>query len=76
MNKAIIQGTKFNPSKQLTFTKSKVNSVGGKNVGILNKETRKATYLSTPLMLTWCVNEYVDDMTGKKTYDMSLQFPK
>ena len=76
MNKAIIQGTKFNPSKQLTFTKSKVNSVGGKNVGILNKETRKATYLSTPLMLTWGVNEYVDDKSGRKTYDMSLQFPK
>ena len=76
MNKAIIQGTKFNPSKQLTFTKSKVNSVGGKNVGILNKETRKATDLSTPLMLTWGVNEYVDDKSGRKTYDMSLQFLK
>ena len=27
-------------------------------------------------MLTWGINEYVDEQTGKRTYDMSLQFPK
>ena len=26
-------------------------------------------------MLTWGVNEYVDDKTGSKSYDMALQFP-
>jgi hypothetical protein len=26
-------------------------------------------------MLTWGVNEYTDDKTGKKTFDMALQFP-
>ena len=26
-------------------------------------------------MLTWGVNEYVDEKSGNKTYDMALQFP-
>ena len=44
-------------------------------IGILNKHNMKSLYLSTPLMLTWGVNEYTDDKTGKKTFDMALQFP-
>ena len=35
----------------------------------------KTLYISTPLMLTWGVNEYTDEKSGKKTYDMALQFP-
>ena len=27
-------------------------------------------------MLSWGINKYTDDKTGKVTYDMSLQFPK
>jgi hypothetical protein len=58
------------------YTKPKVNAAGGKSIGILNSESKKGLYLSTPLMLTWGVNEFVDDKSQKKTYDMSLQFPK
>ena len=74
--KIIVNGTEFSPKNDVVYMKPKVNAVGGKNVGILNAKTKKATYLSTPLMLTWGVNEYVDDKTGRKTYDMSLQFPR
>lgn len=59
----------------IIYTKPKVNSVGGKSIGILNKNSNKSLFVSTPLMLTWGINEYVDDKTGKRTYDMSLQFP-
>ena len=76
MQHSIIQGTKFNANKDILYTKAKPNSVGGKSVGILNAKSKKATYLSTPLMLTWGVNEFVDDKSGRKTYDMSLQFPR
>jgi hypothetical protein len=72
----IVFGPEFNPDEDTIFTKPKVNPSGGKNVGILYGPTKKSTYLSTPLMMTWGINEYVDDRTGKKTYDLALQFPR
>lgn len=75
-NEIIIDGVKFNPSEDYSYTKPKVNSSGGKSIGIISNKTKKAVHLSTPLMLTWGVNEFVDEKTGRKSYDMSLQFPK
>lgn len=73
--KEILSGESFNPSKDIKYSKPKVNSSGGKSVGILNCTTNGATYISTPLMMTWGVSEFVDKKTGDKTYNMSLQFP-
>ena len=42
----------------------------------LNKSTGKSVHLSTPLMLTWGVTEWVDEKSGRKSYDMNLQFPR
>tara|TARA_Y100000389_G_scaffold59393_1_gene55447 strand:- start:5797 stop:6720 length:924 start_codon:yes stop_codon:yes gene_type:complete len=72
---SVIQGTNLNVDNDFTYTKVKLNN-GRKSVGILNKDNMKQLYLSTPLMLSWGVNEYVDDKSGVKTYDMALQFPK
>ena len=72
----IVFGPEFNPEQDTIFTKPKINPSGGKNVGILYGPTKKSTYLSTPLMMTWGINEYTDDRTGKKTYDLALQFPR
>lgn len=71
----VISGVDFNPKSDIHYTKPKVNSNSGKNVGILNAKTKKSLYLSTPLMLTWGVNYFEDEKSGKRTYDMSLQFP-
>ena len=71
----IINGNMLNVPRDVAFKKPSANSNGGKSVGIMNKNTKKSLILSTPLMLTWGVNEYVDEKTGKKTYDMALQFP-
>ena len=73
--KEIISGETFNPSKDIKYSKPKVNSSGGKSVGVLNAATNSATFLATPLMLTWGVSEFADKKTGEKTYSMSLQFP-
>jgi hypothetical protein len=72
---SILSGTQFDASVDTTYTKPKVNANGGKQIGILNKQNMKTLYISTPLMLTWGVNEYTDEKSGKKTYDMALQFP-
>ena len=57
------------------FGAPKVNASGGKNVPLYNVSAKKGLTLQTPLMLTWGVNEWTDDNSGRKTYDMSLQFP-
>jgi len=73
--KEILVGETFNPAKDLKYSKPKANSSGGKSVGILNASTNGATYISTPLMLTWGVSTFEDKKTGEKSYSMSLQFP-
>lgn len=72
----IINASEFSPSNDCKYIKPKINKSGGKSVGILNSKTNKALYLSTPLMLTWGVTEFKDEATGRKAYNMSLQFPK
>ena len=59
----------------IQFGVPKVNASGGKNVPIYNAIAKKGLTLQTPLMLTWGVNEWTDDNSGRKTYDMALQFP-
>jgi hypothetical protein len=71
----IVNARDYNPSTDISYAKPKINSVGGKNVTIMNSRVRKSTYLSTPLMLTWGMSEFRDDKTGKVSYELSLQFP-
>ena len=71
----VISGTDYSVESHLHYTLPKVNDRGSKNVNVLNKQGMKSTLISTPLMTTWGVNEYVDEATGKKTYDLALQFP-
>lgn len=73
--KEIISGESFNVEKDIKYSKPKVNASGGKSVGILNATTNSATYVSTPLMMTWGVSAFEDKKTGEKSYSMSLQFP-
>ena len=70
----VINATQFNPVKDIKFTKPKVNKSGGKSVGILNSKGG-VLLLSTPLIYTWGLNEFVDEGSGKKSYDLNIQFP-
>lgn len=72
----IINGQTLNADTDISFAKPKVNRSGGKGVAVVHPGTSQWLHMSTPLMLTWGVNEFVDDASGKRSYDMSLQFPK
>ena len=72
---SIVSGSAFNVNTDYVYTKPKLNANNGKSIGILNKHNMKSLYISTPLMLTWGVNEWSDDKTGKKSFDLALQFP-
>jgi len=71
----IVNISNYNPEEDISYAKIKINPSGGKNIAIINSKTRKTTMLSTPLMLTWGMSEFIDEKTGKKVYDLSLQFP-
>ena len=71
----VIPGASFNPLTDMKYTKPKVNSVGGRSVGIVNSKTSTVLNLSSPLMLTWGVNDFTDEKSGKVSYDLALQFP-
>ena len=72
----LINSHEFNPNEDITYNKPKVNSRGGKNVPIRNNTSKKQLYLSTPLMMTWGMNQNDYDNNGKYTYDFSLAFPR
>lgn len=72
----IINATEFDATKDILYTKPKVNSQGGKSIGILNSNSKKGLYISTPLMLTWGINENDFEGKGNVKYDMALQFPR
>ena len=70
-SKTILSGANFTPASDIKYSKPKVDARGGKSIGILNASANSATYISTPLMLTWGVTDY----EGNERYEMSLQFP-
>jgi len=76
LEKLIISATSLDVDNDVKYSKPKINKSGGKSINIQNSQANSVLNLSTPLMLTWGVNEYVDDVSGKKTYNMALQFPQ
>ena len=58
----------------ISFSDPIVDKRGGKKIKILDSKGRNLC-MSTPLMLTWGVNESDYENTGNPKYDMSLQFP-
>jgi hypothetical protein len=54
----------------------KVNDRGGKSIALISTQTNRSLHLSTPLMMTWGISDFVDDKgesDGK--YSISLNFP-
>lgn len=66
-----VKAKEFQPS-QTTYDEPQTNKRGGKSVNIRLKG--QPIVLQVPLMLTWGVNEWVDEQNGSVKYDMSLQF--
>ena len=72
---AIVSATDFTPANDMIYTKVKVNSVGGKSIGIINSNTKRSLMVSTPIMLNWGVNVF-ENQNGVNSYSLSLQFPR
>ena len=54
----------------------KVNDKGGKAINLISNQTKRTLHISTPLLMTWGISDFVDekgDSDGK--FSISLNFP-
>ena len=75
MSSLIVNASNFAPATQMVYGKPRVNTKGGKSINITNSGTRRSLMISTPMMLTYGVNEHKND-DGTTSYDMNIQFPR
>ena len=75
MSSSIADPKTFTPDSDMGYTKMKINSVGGKSVGIVNNSTSRQLTFTTPLMMNWGVNVF-ENKDGSKSYTLALQFPR
>lgn len=75
-NEIVNNGATFN-FNDIKYASPKVNNMGGKNVKILDKYTNEWLTISTPVMLSFGINDYVDPQTGigNGKYEISQLFP-
>jgi hypothetical protein len=62
--------------KGIKYMAPKVNDRGGKSINIISKQSNRSLHISTPLLMTWGIADFVDDKgesDGK--FSMSLNFP-
>jgi len=71
MSSVITKAKTFDPS-QINYRAPTTNKRGGKAVQV--QLAGQPLVLQIPLMLTWGVNERVDEDSGRVSYDMALQF--
>lgn len=74
-NTIVITTNEWNTSA-VKYMAPKVNKQGGKAISIISTQTKRSLHISTPLLMTWGVSDFVDDKgesDGK--FSISLTFP-
>ena len=66
----------WNP-QEVKYMAPKVNNMGGKSINIISKQTNRAVHISTPLLMTWGISDFLDEKSGESDgkFSISLQFP-
>ena len=60
----------------IKYMPPKVNDKGGKSINVISKQTSRSLHISTPLMMTWGIADFIDEKgesDGK--FSISLNFP-
>ena len=63
-------------TSSIKYMAPKINKSGGKAISVISNQTKRSLHISTPLMMTWGVSDFVDDKgdsDGK--FGISLNFP-
>jgi len=61
----------------IRFTPPKVNANQGKSINIISNQTGRGLHISSPLLTTWGISDFVDPTTGVSDgkFSLSLTFP-
>ena len=71
----VLSVAEWNPSAN-KYMVPKINDRGGKSINLISKQTNRSLHISTPLLMTWGISDYIDEKgesDGK--YSISLTFP-
>jgi hypothetical protein len=71
----VLTANDWTPSA-IKYMTPKINERGGKSINMVSKQTNRSLHISTPLMMTWGISDFVDEKgesDGK--FSMSLNFP-
>ena len=71
----VVTSSEWNPYA-IKFMPPKINKSGGKAISVINTETKRSLHVSTPLMMTWGISDYVNE-AGEydNRFNMTLNFP-
>ena len=71
----VVTSSEWNPSA-IKFMPPKINKSGGKAISVINTETKRSLHVSTPLMMTWGISDYVNEAgESDNRFNMTLNFP-
>ena len=71
----VLSVTDWNPTS-MKYMAPKVNKSGGKSISIISRQTNRSLYVSTPLMMTWGISDFVnEDGVSDGKYGITLNFP-
>lgn len=71
----VLSSNEWNTSS-IRYMQPKVNDRGAKSINIISTQSNRSLHISTPLMMTWGISDFVDEKgesDGK--FSMSLNFP-
>jgi hypothetical protein len=82
MANSIIDGTTFDLSR-INYLNVKTSKMGGKTIGMIDRETKKSIFISTPLLYSWGMqkvvikdkNGEIQPQTGPDKYSFAIQCP-
>jgi hypothetical protein len=73
----VLSVNEWNVSAIKYMTPKPLGDKGMKAVNLISSQTNRSLHVSTPLMLTWGISDFVDEKTGESDgkYSISLAFP-
>lgn len=72
----VLSAAEWNPSA-VRYTPPKISDRGAKTINIISSQNGRWLNVSTPLLMTWGVADFVDEKTGESDgkFSMTLNFP-
>jgi hypothetical protein len=75
-SQVVLTVSEWNP-QAIKYTAPKLNKQGGKAINLISTQKNRTLHISTPLMMTWGISDFVNESTGESDgkYSMTLNFP-